>query len=136
MTIIFFLSMKKLHHMFMLFRIGRKNKKCWWRHGHMTKLCLWADKQNDVSQSEDTLHPKLNCSRMWQFDWVLNSDDGKRPLPRFYGVGIAESFVFYCVFLYWSCSFIRFFFFFFAMAFRVCHQLSVSIFLWYLSPLL
>ena len=35
-------------------------KKRWWRHGHMTKLCLWADKQNDVSQSEDMLHPKLN----------------------------------------------------------------------------
>ena len=26
----------------------------------MTKLCLWTDKQNDVSQSEYTLHPKLN----------------------------------------------------------------------------
>ena len=32
----------------------------------MTKLCLWADKQNDVSQSEDALSPKLNYSTMEQ----------------------------------------------------------------------
>ena len=63
----------------MLFRIDRKNitvisynlilnsilnpnkpGKTLMSHGHMTKLRLWPDKQNDVSQSEDALHSKLN----------------------------------------------------------------------------
>lgn len=35
-------------------------KKRWWRHVHVTKCCLWADKQNDVSQLKDVLHPELN----------------------------------------------------------------------------
>ena len=30
----------------------------------MTKLCISADKQNNVSQSEDALHSKLNYIRM------------------------------------------------------------------------
>ena len=34
-------------------------EKRWWRHGHMTKLSLWDDRQNTASQSEDASKIKL-----------------------------------------------------------------------------
>ena len=30
-----------------------------WRHCHMTKLCLWADRHKHFSQSEYDLYPNL-----------------------------------------------------------------------------
>ena len=38
----------------------------------MTKLCLWA---NNVSQSEDALHPKLNYfERIWRCFMIHNNE--------------------------------------------------------------
>ena len=46
-------------------------KKRWWRHVHMTNLCLWADRQNNDSQSEGALHPKLNYYILSLYDVCL-----------------------------------------------------------------
>ena len=60
----------------------------------MTKLCLSADKQNDVSQSEDALHPKLNYFFLYisNFPSCGFSGDGT---PYNYDEVITKSILFY-----------------------------------------
>ena len=47
-------------------------KKRWWRHGHMTKFCLWASRLKHFSQLEDVLHPKLHYSIFIYFLLQMN----------------------------------------------------------------